>query len=253
MTFLEPCCRMCFALSEAAVSFSQNGSVDLTLMLPDGAKIHFKAAGNELSQVNNDQAENPSMACNSSVENAMAQIKQFLAENPEIGQLSAKKQKNIYDREKKRKMPKFMERYPVFGLAAFIAAVVIVLLSIRGWEAYKDYLTKDGRFTVEDYVVKVRDEESGVDTPKNTYRNSKKRYKVYYEYTVDGITQSYIKRNQTYPFSTTTHYFYRDENGTAVEAHFITTWGMITSGGLVILCIFVGFVDIIQCKKRRKN
>lgn len=213
MTFLEPCCRMCFALSEAAVSFSQNGSVDLTLMLPDGAKIHFKAAGNELSQVNNDQAENPGMACNSSVENAMAQIKQFLAKNPDIGQLSAKKQKNIYDREKKRKMPKFMERYPVFGLAAFIAAVVIVLLSIRGWEAYK----------------------------------------VYYEYTVDGVTQSYIKRNQTYPFSTTTHYFYRDENGTAVEAHFITTLGMITSGGLVILCILVGFADIIQCKKRRKK
>ena len=87
----------------AAVSFSQKGSVDLTLMLPDGAKIHFKAAGNELSQVNNVQAENPGMVGNSSVENAMAQIKQFLAENPEIGQLSAKKQKNIYDREKKRK------------------------------------------------------------------------------------------------------------------------------------------------------
>ena len=138
---------------------------------------------------------------------------------------------------------------PVFGIGCIVVAVLCFILTISMGKDYAEYLTKPGRFSVEEKISYEDLTEKGT-----TIVEDKKDhiYLVHHWYEVDGQKFEYDdeQRGNT---SGVTHYFWRDKDGVAHESHAGSPFALLIPGLICIGAVFYGVLDIKQFNRKKTD
>lgn len=135
---------------------------------------------------------------------------------------------------------------PVFGIGCIVVGVLCFIWLIRWGKDYSEYLTKPGRFSVEESISYEDLTEKGTTVVKDKREHE---YRVKHWYEVDGQKFEYEDRQKGNPAGST-HYFWRDEDGVAHEVNVGSPFLLLLPGVLCVLAILFGVLDIRQFREK---
>ena len=141
---------------------------------------------------------------------------------------------------------------PVLGILCFVVAAVFCFGTVKSFIAEQRYKARPDRFTVQEEIVSSED----ITAKGSTIVEDKADHywRVTRKYEVDG--QEYLsERNEKKPFDKIVHYYYRDENGNAIEFTNSRNAGSVYLAFVGVLVLICGIWDTVEFfgGKRKKE